>query len=220
MQLFGTPRRLSSGTEVIHPEYVWRNRGFSGASAHAGLSDCEWLGQSTWRKLCGQALAALTANRLKIYWGITADRITLSEAIAFLHNLPPGTELDPIHGGVHLAQIRLAREELIAHQLTVQGVRDTERNTKRRLSRRPLNHSTVHRWLPFAPTAAQMRVAKELKADMAQPQPMLRLVQGDVGLKNTVAAQPHSTPLLPVRLAPTELLAEQHHANLQVGWMN
>ena len=129
VQLFGTPRRLGSGTEVIHPEY---RLGETADLVEPALTPVyptvSGIGQSTWRKLCGQALAALNRQPPEdLLQGITEDRITLGEAIAFLHNPPPGTELDPIHGGVHPAQIRLAREELIAHQLTVQGVRDTER---------------------------------------------------------------------------------------------
>ena len=227
VQLFGTPRRLGSGTEVIHPEY---RLGETADLVEPALTPVyptvSGIGQSTWRKLCGQALAALNRQPPEdLLQGITADRITLGEAIAFLHNPPPGTELDPIHRGVHPAQIRLAREELIAHQLTVQGVRDTERKHQAPsiTSAAEITQQFIA-GLPFAPTAAQMRVAKELAADMAQPQPMLRLVQGDVGSGKTLVAAQATLDTIAAGyqvafMAPTELLAEQHHANLE-GWFD
>ena len=227
VQLFGTPRRLGSGTEVIHPEY---RLGETADLVEPALTPVyptvSGIGQSTWRKLCGQALAALNRQPPEdLLQGITEDRITLSEAIAFLHNPPPGTELDPIHRGVHPAQIRLAREELIAHQLTVQGVRDTERKHQAPsiTSAAEITQQFIA-GLPFAPTAAQMRVAKELAADMAQPQPMLRLVQGDVGSGKTLVAAQATLDTIAAGyqvafMAPTELLAEQHHANL-AGWFD
>ena len=227
VQLFGTPRRLGSGTEVIHPEY---RLGDTADLVEPALTPVyptvSGIGQSTWRKLCGQALAALNRQPPEdLLQGITEDRITLGEAIAFLHNPPPGTELDPIHGGVHPAQIRLAREELIAHQLTVQGVRDTERKHQAPsiTSAAEITQKFIA-GLPFAPTAAQMRVAKELAADMAQPQPMLRLVQGDVGSGKTLVAAQATLDTIAAGyqvafMAPTELLAEQHHANL-AGWFD
>ena len=227
VQLFGTPRRLGSGTEVIHPEY---RLGETADLVEPALTPVyptvSGIGQSTWRKLCGQALAALNRQPPEdLLEVITEDRITLGEAIAFLHNPPPGTELDPIHRGVHPAQIRLAREELIAHQLTVQGVRDTERKHQAPsiASAAEITQQFIA-GLPFAPTAAQMRVAEELAADMAQPQPMLRLVQGDVGSGKTLVAAQATLDTISAGyqvafMAPTELLAEQHHANL-AGWFN
>ena len=227
VQLFGTPRRLGSGTEVIHPEY---RLGETADLVEPALTPVyptvSGIGQSTWRKLCGQALAALNRQPpVDLLEAITEDRITLGEAIAFLHNPPPGTELDPIHRGIHPAQIRLAREELIAHQLTVQGVRDTERKHQAPsiTSAAEITQQFIA-GLPFAPTTAQMRVAEELAADMAQPQPMLRLVQGDVGSGKTLVAAQATLDTIAAGyqvafMAPTELLAEQHHANL-AGWFD
>ena len=114
---------------------------------------------------------------------------------------------------------------MIAHQLTVQGVRDTERKHQAPsiTSAAEITQQFIA-GLPFAPTAAQMRVAKELAADMAQPQPMLRLVQGDVGSGKTLVAAQATLDTIAAGyqvafMAPTELLAEQHHANL-AGWFD
>ncbi|UCE87410.1 MAG: ATP-dependent DNA helicase RecG, partial [Deltaproteobacteria bacterium] len=74
--------------------------------------------------------------------------------------------------------------------------------------------------LPFRLTAAQSRAWSEIRADLARPHPMNRLLQGDVGSGKTavaflaaraVAAAGHQAALM----APTELLAEQHHRTLR-----
>jgi ATP-dependent DNA helicase RecG len=74
--------------------------------------------------------------------------------------------------------------------------------------------------LPFRLTAAQRRVLKEIAADLMSPRPMNRLLQGDVGCGKTVVAL--LAALLAVEnghqavcMAPTEILAEQHHRSFR-----
>ena len=72
---------------------------------------------------------------------------------------------------------------------------------------------------PFPLTAAQERVLGEILDDLASPHPMLRLLQGDVGSGKTIVAALVLAAALEsgyqgAFMAPTELLAEQHHANL------
>ena len=72
--------------------------------------------------------------------------------------------------------------------------------------------------LPFALTAAQQRCISEIRADMARPTPMNRLLQGDVGSGKTLVAlcamllcvESGKTAAL---IAPTQILAEQHYRN-------
>ena len=74
------------------------------------------MGQSTWRKLCRQALSIVENNPpVDLLHDIIEDRINLVAAIAFLHNPPPNADLIQIQDGNHPAQLRLAQEELIAH---------------------------------------------------------------------------------------------------------
>ena len=226
IQLFGTPRRVGGQLEMVHPEY---RLGESAQLLEAALTPVyptvSGLGQSTWRKLCGQALALLSKDPPEdLLDGITNDHVSLTEAITFLHNPPPTAELSQIQQGTHPAQIRLAREELIAHQLTVQGVRDSERrHPAPAIAPASPAAAAFLKALPFAPTSAQQRVAIELADDMAQTQPMLRLVQGDVGSGKTLVAARAALDTIAAGyqvafMAPTELLAEQHYATLD-AWL-
>ncbi|HEY3698567.1 MAG TPA: ATP-dependent DNA helicase RecG, partial [Spongiibacteraceae bacterium] len=74
------------------------------------------------------------------------------------------------------------------------------------------------RQLPFALTSAQQRVSDEIARDLQQPQPMLRLLQGDVGSGKTVVAALAALRAIAsgyqvALMAPTEILAEQHRDN-------
>jgi ATP-dependent DNA helicase RecG len=118
------------------------------------------------------------------------------------------------------ARERLAYDELLAHQVTLALARARMRRPKgfatvgdRRLQ------DQVLAALPYAPTGAQTRAVAEITADMASPRRMNRLLQGDVGAGKTLvallamlaAAEAGGQAAL---MAPTEILARQHHASL------
>ena len=74
--------------------------------------------------------------------------------------------------------------------------------------------------LPFSPTGAQERALQEVLLDLGKPSPMLRLVQGDVGSGKTLVAALAALSAVEAGfqvalMAPTELLAEQHHQNFE-----
>jgi ATP-dependent DNA helicase RecG len=116
------------------------------------------------------------------------------------------------------ARERLAYDEIFANQLALMLVRASARR-RRGL---PLNGDGRLRnllRLPYAPTGAQRRAMGEIEGDMAQPTPMLRLLQGDVGSGKTLVAL--EALLIAVEggaqgamLAPTEILARQHFETL------
>lgn len=115
---------------------------------------------------------------------------------------------------------RLAFEELFYLQLGVAQRRYALRQaTALPMPVDPLLLRRFTEGLPFALTGAQRRVIDEIGADMARAVPMTRLVQGDVGSGKTVVAAAamaiaaaHGAQS--ALLAPTQILAEQHHRSL------
>jgi ATP-dependent DNA helicase RecG len=137
----------------------------------------------------------------------------LSQAIAQAHY--PDDE-----AAQNKARMRLAFDELFLLQL---GVMSKKREWQGKMGvSLEVKQSLVEAFiasLPFALTNAQQRALKEILADMQKPQPMSRLLQGDVGSGKTVVA----TAALIIAaangyqsafMAPTEILAEQHFATI------
>ncbi|MFH1650594.1 MAG: ATP-dependent DNA helicase RecG, partial [Chloroflexota bacterium] len=115
------------------------------------------------------------------------------------------------------ARVRLAFDELFLLQLGVMG-RKREWQQGQEGNPIPADESLLAAFLeslPFRLTGAQDRALKQTLADLASPQPMSRLLQGDVGSGKTVVA---TAALLTAAaagfqgafMAPTEILAEQH----------
>jgi len=117
------------------------------------------------------------------------------------------------------ARDRLAYDELFANALALMLVRQSNRQRKGQ----PLQgdgHLRDKLKLPFPLTGAQRRSIDEITGDMAQPTPMLRLLQGDVGAGKTVVALESMLAAVEAgaqaaMLAPTELLARQHFETLR-----
>ncbi|PJE77442.1 ATP-dependent DNA helicase RecG [invertebrate metagenome] len=143
----------------------------------------------------------------------------LVEAVRFLHWPPADVSLPALEQGQHPAMQRLAFEELLAHNLSLQKLRVKWRKingfplaNKQQLTRKFI------RLLPFSLTHAQQRTVIEISKDLQQAEPMLRLVQGDVGSGKTVVAafsafQAVENGYQVALMAPTEILAEQHEKN-------
>ena len=118
------------------------------------------------------------------------------------------------------ARARLAYDEMFAHQLTLSLARATMRRGKGRAScgTRALQGKVLQS-LPYHPTGAQTRAIAEITADLASPQKMNRLLQGDVGSGKTLVAFMALLTVVEsggqgVLMAPTEILARQHHEGL------
>ncbi|HET7606934.1 MAG TPA: ATP-dependent DNA helicase RecG [Sphingomicrobium sp.] len=120
--------------------------------------------------------------------------------------------------GADEARRRLAYDEVFANQLALLLLRQSQR--RHRTTALPGTGELIRRLeLPYQLTDAQRRVIREIRGDMAQMTPMLRLLQGDVGSGKTLVAV--AAMLTAVEsgaqaalLAPTEILARQHHATL------
>ena len=146
---------------------------------------------------------------------------TLREALFFLHQPPPDAPLAALQERVHPAWLRLKAEELLAQQLSQWRARQERAALAApALHVRPDGlHEKLLAALPFALTAAQRRVSEEIARDLARPQPMHRLLQGDVGAGKTVVAALAACVAMDsgwqcALMAPTEILASQHFDKL------
>ena len=119
------------------------------------------------------------------------------------------------------ARQRLAYDELMAHQMTLALARATLRRGKGRASPGTgFLQARVLAALPYKSTGAQTRAVAEIAADMAAPQRMNRLLQGDVGSGKTLVALMALLAAVEsggqgVMMAPTEILARQHFEGLR-----
>jgi len=220
---FGEVRKGRSGPEMIHPEYRLL-RPEQDAAINDSLTPIypatEGVQQGRLRNLTEQALRAMRRSPPQ---ELLPDDIrrelsmpSLAEAIAYLHRPPPGADVSLMVAGRHPAQQRLAFEELLAHYLSLRNLRalaDTEAAPA--LAGGDADVDAFIAGLPFKLTSAQRRVVAEIRADMAKPHPMMRLIQGDVGSGKTVVAaiacrKAMACGVQAAVMAPTELLAEQH----------
>ena len=111
---------------------------------------------------------------------------------------------------------RLAYDEIFAKQLAMALVRERNRGTGgRALSAKGDYVEDVLKGAPFPPTGAQSKAFEEIKNDMASPNRMSRLLQGDVGAGKTfvaalACAYAAEAGVQVALMAPTEILARQH----------
>ena len=229
---YGEVRSSSGGIEMVHPEYRLLDDG-----AEAPTSDrltpvypmAAGLGQGLLRRLIDQALVRLERNPdiAELLPEAVAARhglIGLGHALRTIHRPPAGTDAEaPLHHE-HPARRRLAFEELLAQHLALRLLR--RRLDRRHAASLDRGDTLVHGFvasLPFDLTAAQRRVVREVRADLARTRPMHRLVQGDVGSGKTVVAALAAVVAVAnerqvALMAPTELLAEQHCTSFR-GWL-
>ena len=221
LRCYGEARRGASGLELYHPEYQLID-GAAPPPVAATLTpiypSTEGLQQASWRKLCAAAVELLTPASLIDYLPANS-RVPLSTALRYLHQPPPKASQIQLLAGLHPFQQRLAFEELLAHQLSMLRLREQVRSHGApRCSGSDTLEQAFLQQLPFALTAAQRRVVGEIERDLQQPQPMLRLLQGDVGSGKTVVAALAALRAIAsgyqvALMAPTEILAEQHRDN-------
>jgi len=140
-----------------------------------------------------------------------------AEAVRRVHSPTSEADLSPTEP----ARERLAYDEVFASQLAVALVRALRRREQgRAIVGSGALTGRVEKGLGFALTGAQRMAITEIAADMAQPRRMMRLLQGDVGSGKTVVALLAMLAAVEnggqaALMAPTEILARQHHATLQ-----
>jgi ATP-dependent DNA helicase RecG len=240
IRCYGEIKRGPRGYQIVHPEYKALDNDSAPTQVEENLTpvypSTDGLRQISLRSLTEQALIRLQRGQVEelLPNDIFNEQYSLSEALAIIHRPPPDVSVEQLEQGRHPAQQRLIKEELLAHNLSMLKLRQTSdiHDAIALLGQDKVNQQFLNS-LPFSPTNAQTRVVDEIKRDLAKSQPMMRLVQGDVGSgKTLVAALAALTAISQgyqvALMAPTEILAEQHALNfdkwfqpldINVGWL-
>ena len=214
------------GREMVHPTFkaVSADEPLPQALTPVYPSSAQ-LPQAYLRKAVVSALARAPLDDLLPPALLPPGLPPLRQALQVLHHPARDVPPESLEDHDHPAWQRLKFDELLAQQLS-QAQAQAERAT---LAAPPMPtrdgglHSQLLAALPFALTQAQQRVVAEVAADLARPQPMHRLLQGDVGSGKTVVAALAAARAIDAGwqcalMAPTEILAEQHFRKL-VGWL-
>ena len=214
------------GLEMIHPEYevISNDHELKEKKLTPVYRVPKGIGQKKIRGFIQSAISKLNFEEdfLDVERYDASLNMKIIDALAIIHNPETDIDIDEIlPGGSHPARVRLLKEEMIAFQA---GMAFLKRKQKRHrafaLSKEGEWTAEVKSNFPFELTKAQTRVVSEIKEDLSQAVPMMRLVQGDVGSGKTVvgalaAALALDSSFQVAFMAPTTLLAEQHFLSLK-----
>ena len=178
----------------------------------------EGLTQRTVQKAAEAALAKLPELPEWIDGPLFAQKRwpSFKTALDLVHRPEEPQIFDPQHP----ARLRLAYDELLASQVALGLVRARMKKLGGRASVGSGKISDkILAELPFSLTGAQVEALKEIRADLASVERMLRLVQGDVGSGKTLVALLAMATMVEAgrqaaMMAPTEILARQHYERM------
>lgn len=240
IRCYGEINRGARSLEIVHPEYKPLDQDQPLTPVEETLTPVypttDGLRQLSLRNLTEQALLRLARGEVEelLPSEMINEPYSLKQALTLIHRPPPDTSVVLLEQGKHPAQLRLIKEELIAHNLSMLKLRQSSDIHKALSLTVDINlNKQFLASLPFTPTNAQSRVVSEIRHDLAKNTPMMRLVQGDVGSGKTLVAAlaaitAISQNMQVALMAPTEILAEQHAINFQqwfeplgisVGWL-
>jgi len=229
--LFGpVEMRGSGGLQLTNPQYEILDDEDAGAEPiHTGriVPVYERTGSVTpkmQRRLVWEALQRLPADLpdlLPDAVRLTLDMPARHAALLASHFPPADAAIERLNAFATPAQQRLIFEEAFLFHTGVAARRRTaaaERKTVVPIVDDRIRES-ARRVLPFRLTAGQRQALKEIVDDLQRPQPMNRLLQGDVGAGKTIVALlaalvAMENGLQVAFMAPTEILAEQHFLNI------
>ncbi|WP_298399592.1 ATP-dependent DNA helicase RecG [uncultured Azonexus sp.] len=226
VRVFGEVRGGFFGLEMVHPRFRKIVEGEPLPTEMTPIyPSTAGLANSALQKLIGRALA--DGDLSETLPDEIRQRLKLpglARSIHFLHRPPPGTDVDTLHARNHPAWRRVKFDEVLAQQLSLRRayLARREQGAPVLVARDDLGARLLDR-LPFGLTGAQLRAMAEIAGDLAQPYPMQRLLQGDVGAGKTIVAalaacQAISAGWQAAFMAPTEILAEQHYLKLK-DWL-
>ncbi|HWP57835.1 MAG TPA: ATP-dependent DNA helicase RecG [Candidatus Acidoferrales bacterium] len=212
--------------KIIHPEFERLDVGEQGARAR--ILPVYWrtegLPLGSLRRWIGQALGAYGRYLPSFIPDAIAARqqlMDLRRALAAVHLPDPSADLPALNRLSSAAHRSVIFDEFFYLQLGL-GLKKRTRAAASGIAfkeRRELT-ARMRALLPFELTRAQERVLSEIYSGMEAAYPMQRLIQGDVGSGKTILAwlatlRAIENGFQAVWLAPTEILAEQHFANLR-----
>ncbi|WP_256077839.1 ATP-dependent DNA helicase RecG [Massilia sp. YIM B04103] len=214
------------GAEMVHPTYKVINQG---APLPTSLTPVYPSGEGLSQLVLRRAIA--DAMR-RVDWRDTVpaeviERMRLSNfepAVKLLHYPPQQVDENALADRSHPAWTRMKFDELLAQQLSLKRAQRARRSKGAAALKKVGTLSAAFQAaLPFKLTKAQQRVLTEIRADLRQPYPMQRLLQGDVGSGKTVVAALAATQAIDsgfqaALMAPTEILADQHFRKI-AAWM-
>jgi ATP-dependent DNA helicase RecG len=159
---------------------------------------------------------------------IASELATIGAALEYLHRPPVDADLKELKAGRSIGHRTLAFDELFGFELAMCVERERSRKRagielrggeEHRLEPVPLTEKFLAT-IPFEMTGAQRRTLEEIGADLAAPRQMNRILIGDVGSGKTAVAfwamlRAVESGAQALMMAPTELLAEQHHRSFQ-----
>ena len=208
------------GSEMIHPKLKAADGAALAESLTPVYPTVSGLSQPVLRRAVQAALNTLDIEEILPAALLERFRLPpLADSLRLLHNPPPEISAHKLADPELPARRRLKFDELLAQQLSKRLAKQRRRSGSAPVLRGDGRLSAkLNAALPFALTAAQTRVLAEIRADMAQPHPMHRLLQGDVGSGKTIVAALAALAAIEdtggfqaAVMAPTEILAEQHY---------
>lgn len=229
IQVFGEVRLFDGSLDMIHPEYriCVENEPYVMEETLTPIyATTQGLSQHRIRQLVRVALERYHTHLQDLEWMSDTQRqnyhlAALPIAIQDLHHPPPDSPIHLLENGQHPALRRLVLDELVAQRLSMLFAKQQRARLIAPSMPIPTKQfSSLLKHLPFQLTPAQSRVQQEVSHDMTLSQPMLRLVQGDVGSGKTVIAalaalQAISNGCQVALMSPTDILTEQHAQTLQ-----
>jgi ATP-dependent DNA helicase RecG len=222
VRLFGEVRPGFFGDEMVHPRYKIVQKGAPLAKSLTPIyPTTAGLSQATLRELIGNALDTLVLeDTLDDALRAKLKLRPFRESVHFLHRPPPKVDARSLEERTHPAWRRLKFDELLAQQFAMRlAYRERRAKAAPPLPDKHTLTNALVKSLPFSLTRAQRHAHSVIAKDLAQPHPMRRLLQGDVGSGKTLVAalaalQAVENGWQAALMAPTEILAEQHYLKL------
>ncbi len=194
IQCFGEIKIGRHGLEMHHPEYrviSQKQKPLLESTLSPIYPLCSGISQNKMKQWVNYSLEVLQISQLDDYFEkITQQSMpSLKSSLMLLHHPEKNEDLSKIESFKHISQQRLIIEELATHQLNLLKTKKARKSKKTNAFK--IQDSLSNKLLgslDFDLTNSQSRCIKEINEDLSSSEPMLRLLQGDVGSGKTIVA--------------------------------